>query len=113
MYTKLLQKTRVLSFTDYWQYFSCCCFLGVNKFAGTTIFDASGKKKSNTLRYIMQPLLISVVVIATILIILLFIASWDRNERRIRSKKPKHNQHFPTVFSKPSMSTLKTYKGYP
>lgn len=60
---------------------------GVNKFAGTTIFDASGKKKSNTLRYIMQPLLISVVVIATILIILLFIASWDRNERRIRKPK--------------------------
>ena len=68
-----------------------CSFLDVDNFPVPQVFPVvSEDTDTNELRRILQISLISFVVFATIFVILLFIASWDRDEKRMKSKIP-HN----------------------
>ena len=62
-------------------------FLGVDIFPVPQVFRVvSEDTGTNKLRRILQISLISFVVFATIVVVLLFIASWDRAEKRMKSK---------------------------
>jgi len=56
----------------------------VRMYIAPMAFQKQVKQKKSNLQKFLKPILISAVVLITLLMVLLLIASWDRDEHRIR-----------------------------